>query len=81
MSATVIDGKKLAADMRADIARQVAELRAKHDVVPGLGVMLVGADPASTSYVTAKEKACGEAGIFSLDVRLPAETTQDEALG
>ncbi|MDD4623374.1 MAG: bifunctional methylenetetrahydrofolate dehydrogenase/methenyltetrahydrofolate cyclohydrolase FolD [Kiritimatiellae bacterium] len=81
MSAIVIDGKKLAAEMRADIARQVAELRARHDVVPGLGVMLVGADPASSSYVAAKEKACEEAGIFSLDVRLPAETDRDEALG
>lgn len=80
MSATVIDGKKLAADMRADIARQVAELLAKHGVVPGLGVLLIGADPASASYVTAKEKACEEAGIYSLDVRLPAETTEAEAL-
>ncbi|MDD4101323.1 MAG: tetrahydrofolate dehydrogenase/cyclohydrolase catalytic domain-containing protein, partial [Kiritimatiellae bacterium] len=79
MSATVIDGKQLAADMRADIARQVEELREKNNVVPGLGVMLIGADPASASYVTAKEKACEEAGIFSLDVRLPVETTQAEA--
>ncbi|MDD4102697.1 MAG: bifunctional methylenetetrahydrofolate dehydrogenase/methenyltetrahydrofolate cyclohydrolase FolD, partial [Kiritimatiellae bacterium] len=76
----VIDGKQLAADMRADIARQVEELREKNNVVPGLGVMLIGADPASASYVTAKEKACEEAGIFSLDVRLPVETTQAEAL-
>ncbi len=80
MSATVIDGKQLAADMRAEIARQVAELRVKHNLVPGLGVMLIGADPASASYVAAKEKACAEAGIFSLDVRLPEATTQAEAL-
>ncbi len=80
MSATIIDGKKLAANMRADIARQVAKLHAEHGIVPGLGVMLIGADPASASYVTAKGKACKEAGIFSLDVRLPAETAQADAL-
>ena len=80
MSATLLDGKKLAADMRADIARQVAELKASCGVTPGLGVILIGADPASTSYVTAKERACEEAGMFSLDVRVPAETTQEEAL-
>jgi len=66
--------------MRADIAAQVAELKASHGVIPGLGVILIGADPASISYVTAKEKACEEAGIFSQSIRVPAETTQDEAL-
>ena len=80
MSATLLDGKQLAADMRAEIARQVAELKASRGVTPGLGVILIGADPASTSYVTAKERACAEAGMFSLDVRMPAETTQEEAL-
>jgi methylenetetrahydrofolate dehydrogenase (NADP+)/methenyltetrahydrofolate cyclohydrolase len=80
MPATILDGKKLAADMRADIAAQVAELKAQHNITPGLGVILIGADPASISYVTAKEKACDEAGIFSQSIRVPAETTQDEAL-
>jgi methylenetetrahydrofolate dehydrogenase (NADP+)/methenyltetrahydrofolate cyclohydrolase len=80
MSATILDGKKLAADMRSDIARQVAALKAETGVTPGLGVILIGADPASTSYVTAKEKACEEAGMYSQDVRVPAETTQEEAL-
>lgn len=80
MSATILDGKQLAADMRADIATQVAALKAEHGVTPGLGVILIGADPASTSYVAAKEKACGEAGMYSQDVRLPAETAQEEAL-
>lgn len=77
---TIIDGKQLAANMRADIAKQVAQLKAEKGVTPGLGVILIGMDPASTSYVTAKEKACEEAGMFSLDVRVPAETTQAEAL-
>ena len=80
MSATILDGKKLAADMRADIAQQVATLKAEKGVTPGLGVILIGVDPASTSYVTAKEKACEEAGMYSQDVRVPAETTQAEAL-
>ena len=80
MPATILDGKQLAANMRADIAKQVAELKAQHGITPGLGVILIGLDPASTSYVTAKEKACEEAGMYSQDVRMPADTTQEEAL-
>jgi methylenetetrahydrofolate dehydrogenase (NADP+)/methenyltetrahydrofolate cyclohydrolase len=80
MSATILDGKKLAADMRADIAIQVAKLKAETGVTPGLGVILIGLDPASASYVTAKEKACEEACMYSQDVRVPATTTQSEAL-
>ena len=80
MPAAILDGKQLAANMRADIAKQVAELKAKKGITPGLGVILIGLDPASTSYVTAKEKACEEAGMHSEDVRVPATTTQEEAL-
>ena len=80
MSASILDGKQLAADMRADIATQVAKLKKEAGVTPGLGVILIGVDPASTSYVTAKEKACDEAGMYSQDVRVPATTTQEEAL-
>ena len=80
MSAEILNGKSLAADMRMDIAVQVAELKEKTGVTPGLGVILVGVDPASTSYVTAKEKACAEAGMHSEDIRVPAETTQEEVL-
>jgi methylenetetrahydrofolate dehydrogenase (NADP+)/methenyltetrahydrofolate cyclohydrolase len=80
MSAEILNGKSLAADMRADIAVQVAELKEKTGITPGLGVILVGMDPASTSYVTAKERACAEAGMHSEDVRVPAETTQEEVL-
>ncbi len=80
MSAKILDGKKLAAEMRADIAAQVAELKERCGVTPGLGVILIGSDPASTSYVTAKERACEEAGMYSQDVRVPEETTQEEAL-
>ena len=80
MTATLLDGKALASTLRADIAAQVATLKAAHGITPGLGVILIGADPASLSYVTAKEKACEEAGMYSQTLRVPAETTQDEAL-
>ena len=79
MAATIIDGKLVAAQMREELKQEVAALRAK-GIVPGLGVILVGADPASASYVAAKEKACEEAGIYSDDNRLPAETSQAELI-
>jgi 5,10-methylene-tetrahydrofolate dehydrogenase/methenyl tetrahydrofolate cyclohydrolase len=72
MAAKIIDGKQIAADIRAELKAEVGKLAAK-GITPGLGVILVGADPASVSYVTAKEKACGEIGIYSDDNRLPAE--------
>jgi len=80
MSAKILNGKALAADMRLDIAAQVANLKEKTGVIPGLGVILVGVNAASTSYVTAKEKACEEAGMYSEDVRMSAETTEDAVL-
>lgn len=79
MSAKIIDGKQVAADIRAELKAEVAALKEK-GIVPGLGVVLVGEDPASKSYVTAKERACEEIGIFSDDNRLGAETTQEELL-
>ncbi len=80
MTATIIDGKQIAAVVRAELAEEVQALR-KRGVVPGLGVVLLGDDPASKSYVTAKEKACAELGLFSADHRLPAATPQAELLG
>lgn len=80
MNAKIIDGKQVAATMRIEIARQVADLKARNGGVPGLGVILVGDDPASRSYVTAKEKACDAVGIFSDDQRLPSNVTQAEVL-
>jgi methylenetetrahydrofolate dehydrogenase (NADP+)/methenyltetrahydrofolate cyclohydrolase len=79
MTATIIDGKQVAADIRAELKAEVASLKAK-GIVPGLGVILVGDDPASNSYVTAKERTCEELGIYSDDNRLPAETSQDELM-
>ena len=80
MSAEILSGKALAADFRAEIAKETAQLIEETGVQPGLGVILVGADPASTSYVTAKERACDEAGMYSEDVRIAAESTEEEVL-
>jgi methylenetetrahydrofolate dehydrogenase (NADP+)/methenyltetrahydrofolate cyclohydrolase len=80
MSAKIIDGKVLAANLRGEIAAGVAELKEKRGIVPGLAVILVGDNPASVSYVTAKEKACAEAGMLSREIRLAADTTEDELL-
>jgi methylenetetrahydrofolate dehydrogenase (NADP+)/methenyltetrahydrofolate cyclohydrolase len=79
MAAEIIDGKELANTMREEIAEEVKRLSAS-GIVPGLGVILVGEDPASKSYVTAKEKACEKAGIYSDDNRLPADTSEEELL-
>ena len=80
MSATIIDGKKLAEKTRAEIARGVAALKAAKGVTPGLAVILVGDNPASVSYVTAKEKACREAGMLSREIRLPATVVEDDLI-
>lgn len=78
MSAKIIDGKSLAAQLRAEIAAGVSKLKAEKNIVPGLAVILVGDNPASVSYVTAKEKASLEAGMYSKEIRLPEATTQEE---
>ncbi len=77
MAAKIIDGKALAADLRARIAAGVAKLERK----PGLAVILVGENPASVSYVTAKEKACAEAGMVSREIRLPADVAEAALVG
>ena len=79
MAAKIIDGKKVAEDIRAELKIRTAAL-AKKGVVPGLAVILVGEDPASVSYVTGKEKACAEIGIRSLGKHLGATTTEAELL-
>jgi len=75
MAAQIIDGKQVAVSMREELKVEVAKLKEK-GIVPGLGVILVGEDPASISYVTAKERACEEIGIYSDNRRLDANTTQ-----
>lgn len=79
MAAKILDGKAIAAEMREEIRREVDGLKEK-GVTPGLGVLLVGEDPASRSYVSAKEKACEAAGIFSLETKLPATASKEEIL-
>jgi methylenetetrahydrofolate dehydrogenase (NADP+) / methenyltetrahydrofolate cyclohydrolase len=75
----IIDGKAIAAQLRQSIATDTANLR-QRGVTPGLAVVLVGEDPASRVYVSMKEKACAEAGIFSDEHKLPAETTEAQLL-
>lgn len=75
----IIDGKAIAADIRKAIAADVAVLK-QQGVTPGLAVVLVGDDPASRVYVSMKEKACEQAGIFSDEHKLPAETTEAQLL-
>ena len=77
--ATIIDGKAIAAAVRADVAADVAALKEK-GIVPGLAVIIVGSDPASRVYVNNKKKACAQVGIYSEEFALPEDTTQDELL-
>ena len=79
MTAQIIDGKQIAAEMRAELKDEVAKLK-EQGIVPGLGVILVGEDPASQSYVTAKERACENLGIYSDDNRLAADTSQEDLM-
>lgn len=77
MTPTLIDGKKVATDVRARLVKEIEELKAAGHT-PGLAVVLVGEDPASQVYVGSKVKACAELGIYSQKWALPAETTQEE---
>lgn len=79
MAARIIDGKQIAQEIRSELQNRVRKLKAQ-GTTPGLGVILVGDDPASKSYVTAKEKACAEIGMLSDDNRLPADATQAELM-
>lgn len=78
--ATVIDGRRLAEGLRGEIAAGVAALKTERGITPGLAVILVGDNPASVSYVTAKEKACAETGMMSREIRLGADESEGELL-
>ena len=80
MTAQLIKGAEVAKQIREELAAEIAELKTKHNVVPGLVTVLVGADPASQVYVGAKEKTSQELGIYSERHDIPAETTQAELL-
>ncbi len=79
MAGTIIDGKAVAADIRAQVAKRVEELKAK-GVNPALSVILVGDNPASVSYVTGKQKALAEAGMVDKSIHLPESTSEQELL-
>jgi len=80
MTAAIIDGKAIAADLRAKVATEVARLKRDHGVTPGLAVVLVGTDPASEVYVRSKSKAVIEAGMAPCDHKLPATASEQEVL-
>ena len=75
MTATILDGKATAAEVKADLASRVARLRDR-GVHPGLGTVLVGDDPGSRAYVAGKHRDCAEVGIASIQVELSAQATQ-----
>jgi methylenetetrahydrofolate dehydrogenase (NADP+)/methenyltetrahydrofolate cyclohydrolase len=77
----LIDGKSLAQASRNRVAREVEALNHKHDIVPGLAVILVGNDPASQAYVNMKAKACKEVGFYSIVHEMPDTISQDEIIG
>ena len=78
--AELIDGKKVSAKIRLDIAKEVADFKREFSVTPGLAVIIVGENPASLVYVRNKHKACIEAGMNSIEVKLPEETSEEELL-
>ena len=78
--AKIIDGKALAQDLRAQVARSVAELKQRHGLTPGIAVVLVGEDPASRIYVRNKAKQAVAAGMASFVHKLGADTTQADLL-
>src|ERR1700724_2055517 len=80
MTARIIDGKAIAAELRARIAGEVARVRREHGITPGLAVVLVRNDPASQVYVRSKHKQTQAAGMASFEHVLPADVAQDELL-
>ncbi|MEW5949018.1 MAG: bifunctional methylenetetrahydrofolate dehydrogenase/methenyltetrahydrofolate cyclohydrolase FolD [Thermodesulfobacteriota bacterium] len=80
MAAKIISGTEIARQIRAELKEEVANLKAKHDITPGLATVLVGEDPASKVYVGQKEKACKELGIYSERIDLPGNTTEADLL-
>jgi len=80
MTAQIIKGSEVAKEIREELRQEIAELKDKHNVVPGLVTVLVGVDPASQVYVGQKEKTSKDLGIYSERYDLPAETAQEELL-
>jgi methylenetetrahydrofolate dehydrogenase (NADP+)/methenyltetrahydrofolate cyclohydrolase len=79
MSATILDGKALAASIKQELSARVKELKG-NGVTPGLGTILVGEDPGSLSYVAGKHRDCQEVGITSIRIDLKADTSESDVL-
>ena len=80
MTAKIISGTEVAREIREELKREVAELKGKHNLTPGLVTILVGEDAASVSYVTAKQKTSHELGFYSIQDNQPADMAEDELL-
>jgi len=80
MTAKLLDGKALSETIQAEIAESVRELKAQHNLIPGLAVIMVGDNPASAIYVRNKSRACEKIGMYSESLALPAATPQAELL-
>src|SRR5216684_6031735 len=80
MTARIIDGKVIAAELRARVADEVARVQREHGIMPGLAVVLVGSDPASQVYVRSKHKQTRAAGMASFEHVLPADVAQSDLL-
>ena len=80
MAAELIKGAEVAKQIREELKQEIAEFKEKHNVVPGLVTVLVGADPASQVYVGQKEKTSKELGIYSERYDIPGDTTQEDLL-
>src|SRR3954468_24248703 len=78
MTAKIIDGKVIAAELRARVADEVARVRREHNLVPGLAVVVVVNDPASEVYVRSKQTQTQTAGMASFEHRLPADVSQGD---
>ena len=80
MSAIIIDGKKISEEIREEIKKEVEELKAKYGIIPGLATILVGENPASVSYVKAKQKVAQNLGFYSVQENLPENIPQEELI-
>ena len=80
MTATIISGSEVANEIREELKQEVTELREKHSLTPGLVTILVGEDPASVSYVTAKQKTAHDLGFHSIQDNQPADMAEVDLL-
>ena len=80
MSAKIISGTEIAKEIRVELKQEVAELKEKHGLIPGLATVLVGDDPASKVYVGQKDKSCNSLGIYSKMINLPGDVAEEDLL-